>query len=73
MEEIMERVDYGRICDNVDHALLVRSMQYVTRGLMETALTDKTPPEEICREAKAFYAMMGEQFTKEEYLTEDME
>jgi AcrR family transcriptional regulator len=73
MEEIMERVDYDRLYDNVDHVLLVRSMQYVTRGLMETALTDNMSPDEVYEEAKAYYAMMREQFTKPEYLNEDME
>ena len=39
MGEVMSRADYDRIKDEVDKDLLVRTMYYVTRGLMETALT----------------------------------
>ncbi|MGN0131321.1 MAG: TetR/AcrR family transcriptional regulator [Lachnospiraceae bacterium] len=71
MNEIMERADYGRIKEDVDTAFLVRSMNYVTRGLMETALTEKMDPEIVYREAKAYYGMMREKFTKTEYLEEN--
>lgn len=71
MDEIVERADRSRIRDDVDQELLVRSMRYFTRGLMETALTDNMDPEEAHREAGAYYKMMRDRFTKEAYLKEE--
>lgn len=71
MKEVVERADFGRIQQDVDRDFLVRSMNYVTRGLMETALTDKMDAEDVYKEAKAFYEMMRKKFTKTEYLEED--
>ncbi|MBP3459784.1 MAG: TetR/AcrR family transcriptional regulator [Lachnospiraceae bacterium] len=71
MDEVVERADFDRIEPDVDRAFLVRSMNYVTRGLMETALTDKMDAEDVYKEAKAFYEMMRIKFTKKEYLEED--
>lgn len=71
MREVMGRVDFDRICPDVDRDLLVRSMQYVTRGLMETALTEHMDAGTAHKEAKDFYEMMRHKFTKAEYLEED--
>lgn len=70
MEEVLNRADYSRLVDGVDADFLVRSMNYITRGLMETALTEEMAPELAHKEAKEFYAMMREKFTKPEYLQE---
>ncbi len=70
MEEVLDRADYSRLVDGVDAKFLVRSMNYITRGLMETALTEGMDPELAHKEAKEFYAMMREKFTKPEYLQE---
>lgn len=70
MDEIFERADYERIVTGVDTRLLVHSVEYVTRGLMETALTKSLDAEYVHREAVAFYEMMREKFTKQEYLEE---
>ena len=45
-------------------------MHYVTRGLMETALTEKLDSEFVHKEAVDFCMMMREKFTKPEYLEE---
>ena len=68
MGEIMERADYSRIKDGVDTDLLVRTMYYVTRGLMEMALVTGMGPDGVLKEAVAYYEMMRSQFTKEDYL-----
>ena len=68
MGEVMSRADYDRIKDEVDKDLLVRTMYYVTRGLMETALTTGMGPELVLKEATDYYEMMRQQFTKEEFL-----
>lgn len=68
MGEVMGRADYDRIRDGVDKDLLVRTMYYVTRGLMETALTTGMGPELVLKEATDYYEMMRLQFTKEEFL-----
>ncbi len=70
MEEVLSRADYGRLVDGVDADFLVRSMNYITRGLMETALSEEMDPELAHKESKEFYAMMREKFTKPEYLQE---
>lgn len=71
MNEVVERADFDRIQPDVDKNFLVRSMNYVTRGIMETALTDKLHAEDVYKEAKAFYEMMRGKFTKTEYMEED--
>lgn len=71
MNEVVERADFDRIQPDVDKNFLVRSMNYVTRGIMETALTDKLHAEDVHKEAKAFYEMMRGKFTKTEYMEED--
>lgn len=68
MGDVMSRADYDRIRDGVDKDLLVRTMYYVTRGLMETALTTGMGPELVLKEATDYYEMMRLQFTKEEFL-----
>lgn len=68
MGEVMGRADYDRIREGVDKDLLVRTMYYVTRGLMETALTTGMGPELVLKEATDYYEMMRLQFTKEEFL-----
>ena len=68
MGEVMGRADYDRIREGVDKDLLVRTMYYVTRGLMETALTTGMRPELVLKEATDYYEMMRLQFTKEEFL-----
>lgn len=68
MGEVMGWADYDRIRDGVDKDLLVRTMYYVTRGLMETALTTGMGPELVLKEATDYYEMMRLQFTKEEFL-----
>lgn len=68
MGDVMGRADYDRIRDGVDKDLLVRTMYYVTRGLMETALTTGMGPELVLKEATDYYEMMRLQFTKEEFL-----
>lgn len=71
MQEVMGRADFERILPDVDREFLVRSMNYVTRGLMETALAEKMDAETAHKEAKAFFAMMRHKFTKAEYLEEE--
>lgn len=70
MNEALERADYDRLLPDVDEKLLIRSMHYVTRGLMETALTEKLDSEFVHKEAVDFCMMMREKFTKPEYLEE---
>lgn len=70
MNEALERADYDRLLPGVDEKLLIRSMHYVTRGLMETALTEKLDSEFVHKEAVDFCMMMREKFTKPEYLDE---
>lgn len=70
MDEIFERADYGRIVPEADAKLLVRSVEYVTRGLMETALTNNLDAEYVHKEATAFYEMMRKKLTRQEYLEE---
>ena len=70
MNEALERADHDRILPGVDVELLLRSMHYVTRGLMETALTEKLDSEFAHKEAVNFCMMMRERFTKPEYLQE---
>lgn len=70
MNEALERADYDRLLPGVDEKLLIRSMHYVTRGLMETALTEKLDSEFVHKEAVDFCMMMREKFTKPEYLEE---
>lgn len=70
MNEALERADHDRILPDVDVELLVRSMHYVTRGLMETGLTEKLDSEFVHNEAVNFCMMMREKFTKPEYLEE---
>lgn len=72
MEEVLERADYDRIVEDVDRKLLVRSINYVTRGLMETALTNKLDSDFVHKEATDYCEMMRRKFTKTEYLTEDI-
>lgn len=71
MEEVMGRADFDRLLPDVDRDYLLRSMNYMTRGLMETALGENMDAEMAHGEAKAFYAMMRHRFTKAEYLEED--
>lgn len=71
MEEVMGRADFDRLLPDVDRDFLLRSMNYMTRGLMETALGENMDAETAHREARAFYAMMRHRFTKAEYLEED--
>ncbi len=70
MNEALERADYDRLLPGVDEKLLIRSMHYVTRGLMETALTEKLDSEFVHKETVDFCMMMREKFTKPEYLEE---
>ena len=70
MNEALERADHDRLLPGVDVELLVRSMHYVTRGLMETALTEKLDSNFVHKEAVSFCMMMREKFTKPEYLDE---
>lgn len=70
MGDIMERADLTRIKDGVDTELLVRTMYYVERGLMEMALMADMDAEFVLKEAVAYYEMMRAQFTKEEFLKE---
>lgn len=70
MNEALERADYDRLLPGVDKELLIRSMHYVTRGLMETALTEKLDSEFVHQEAVDFCMMMRKRFTKPEYLEE---
>ncbi len=70
MNEALERADYDRLLPGVDEKLLIRSMHYVTRGLMETALTEKLDSEFVHKEAVDFCMMMREKITKPEYLEE---
>lgn len=70
MNEALERADLDRILPGVEVDVLIRSMQYVTRGLMETALVEKLDSDFVYKEAVAFYMMMREKFTKPEYLDE---
>lgn len=70
MNEALERADYDRLLPGVDEKLLIRSMNYVTRGLMETALTEKLDSEFVHKETVDFCMMMREKFTKPEYLEE---
>jgi len=70
LSEIIGRADSSRIVDGVDFEVLVRSMMYVTRGLMETALTDGLNVDYVSKEAQAYYEMMRKQFTKPEYLVD---
>lgn len=72
MEEVLGRADYDRILADVDKKLLVRSVNYVTRGLMETALTEKLDSDFVHKEAAAYCEMMRRKFTKPEYLEEDI-
>ncbi|MBD5541401.1 MAG: TetR/AcrR family transcriptional regulator [Lachnospiraceae bacterium] len=72
MEEVLQRADYDRILDDVDKKLLVRSVNYVTRGLMETALTEKLDPDFVHQEAVAYCEMMRRKCTKPEYLEGDI-
>ena len=72
MEEVLQRADYDRILDDVDKKLLVRSVNYVTRGLMETALTEKLDPDFVHKEAVAYCEMMRRKCTKPEYLEGDI-
>lgn len=71
MGEIMERADLNRIKDGVDTDLLVRTMYYVSQGLMEMALMAEMDADFVLKESVAYYEMMREQFTKEEFLKED--
>lgn len=66
--EIMDRADRSRIKEGVDVDLLMRTMYYVTRGLMETALSSGMSPADVMAEATAYYEMMRAQFIKEEWL-----
>lgn len=68
MDEALGRADYDRLLPEADVELLVRSMHYVTRGLMETALTKRLDSDFVYKEATAFCMMMREKFTKPEYL-----
>lgn len=72
MEEVLERADYDRIVEDVDKKLLVRSVNYVTRGLMETALTENLDPDFVHKEAVSYCEMMRRKFTKPEYLEGDI-
>lgn len=72
MEEVLERADYDRILEDVDKKLLIRSVNYVTRGLMETALTEKLDPDFVHKEAVAYCEMMRRKCTKPEYLDGDI-
>ena len=72
MEEVLQRADYDRILDDVDKKLLVRSVNYVTRGLMETALTEKLDPDFVHKEAVAYCEMMRRKCTKPKYLEGDI-
>lgn len=71
MNEVIERADKDRLVPDVDSGLLVRSMEYVTRGLMETALNKGMDPDMVYEEAIAYYDMMRGKFTKPEFLEED--
>ena len=71
MDEVTGRADESRLVADVDSALLVRSMEYVTRGLMETALNKGMDPDMVYEEAAAYYDMMRVKFTKPEFLEED--
>lgn len=71
MEEVMGRADFDRLLPDIDRDFLLRSMNYMTRGLMETALGENMDAETAHGEARAFYAMMRHRFTKAEYLEED--
>lgn len=68
MGAIMERADLTRIKDGVDTDLLIRTMYYVERGLMEMALMANMEADFVLKEAVAYYQMMRSRFTKEEYL-----
>lgn len=72
MEEVLERADYDRLVEDVDKKLLVRSVNYFTRGLMETALTGGLNPDFVHKEAAAYCEMMRRKFTKPEYLEGDL-
>lgn len=71
MEEVMGRADFDRLLPDIDRDFLLRSMNYMTRGLMETALGENMDAETAHGEARAFYTMMRHRFTKAEYLEED--
>ncbi|MCH5280022.1 MAG: TetR/AcrR family transcriptional regulator [Lachnospiraceae bacterium] len=71
MNEVIERADVSRLVTDADVKLLVRSMEYVTRGLMETAINKGMDPDMVYEEAIAYYDMMRLKFTKPEFLKED--
>lgn len=71
MDEVISRADESRLVSDVDSSLLVRSMEYVTRGLMETALNKGMDPDMVYEEAVAYYDMMRVKFTKPEFLEEE--
>lgn len=65
LDEIMERVDASEIADGVDLDLLIRSMNYFTRGLTEIAIAKDMDPDEVQAEAHAYFDMMSKRFKKD--------
>ncbi len=72
IRELYDRADMERILPGVDTELLVRSMNYVTRGLMEEAVEHEAVNVDfVLSEAIGYLDMMRQRFTKPEFLKED--
>ena len=66
MKEIYDRVDLTKIKDEVDKDLLIRSLEYTTRGLMEEAVDKELSPDDVRAEMKAYLKMMAQAYNKEQ-------
>ena len=66
MKEIYDRVDLTKIREGVDKDLLIRSLEYTTRGLMEEAVDKELSPDDVRVEMKAYLKMMAQAFNKEQ-------
>ncbi len=68
MKEIYDRVDFTRLKSEVDPDMLIRNIEYMTRGLMESAIDKGLGADHVKKEAKACLSMLRQAFTKEDFL-----
>ena len=68
LEDVLSAVDYGRIVEDADGKVLTRTIEYVTRGIMECTLAKRMDPDTAHGEIVSYLSMMASRFTKPEYL-----
>ncbi len=68
LQDVLQRIDYGRLTDDANGPVLTRTIEYITRGIMDCTLADRMDADGFHAEIVAFLDMMAAKFTRPEYL-----